>query len=225
MIITSKLVMVALYLAIGGLLTAVMLIAGSIEASFISYLMVSIIWPFLLTSWILALLLKIIFFLVEHTWFHVIWLTILLILLFSWKPVNAATITGEQHIAGFSYLMDESGYPIPMTQAIKLLTEVIYHENGGDLWKAYLTGLVVLNRVHATDFPNTVEGVLYQDHPKQYSTTNKFFTKEIPEEYYHLAIKCMKDDGKIPRDVIYQAMFKQGHGVYWTDGKEYFCYR
>ena len=64
----------------------------------------------------------------------------------------------------------------------ELLAQVMYWENYCNGEEAMLlTGSVVLNRRdHCSWCPDTIKGVLYQK--GQYSTTSKFFTKEIPAE-------------------------------------------
>ena len=114
---------------------------------------------------------------------------------------------------------------------VDLLAQVMYHENGmnGDA-VMYYTGAVVMNRVHHKGYPDTVKGVLYAK--GQYSTTPLFFTKKIPFGVYCLAARILKlGTVGVPENVVYQAMFPQGSGVwkpipssYSKDDIEYFCY-
>lgn len=106
----------------------------------------------------------------------------------------------------------------------ELLAEVMYWENYWNGEEAMLlTGSVVLNRRdHCEWCPDTIEGVLYQK--GQYSTTSKFFTKEIPAEVYDLAEKLLREGSIAPDNVIFQAMFPQGSGTYKKIGTDYFCY-
>ena len=111
---------------------------------------------------------------------------------------------------------------------INLLAEVIYHENwhtDKDHLAAYYTGAVVMNRVKSKDWPNTIESVLYQKNPRQYSTTGKFFTVELPEECYEMAERILRDGtDDVPKSVVFQAMRKQGKGTWKKVGTDYFCY-
>lgn len=106
----------------------------------------------------------------------------------------------------------------------ELLAQVMYWENYNNGEEAMLlTGSVVLNRRDYCEWcPDTIEGVLYQK--GQYSTTGKFYTKEIPAEVYDLAEKLLRGGSVAPENVIYQAMFTQGSGVYKKVGTDYFCY-
>lgn len=112
-------------------------------------------------------------------------------------------------------------------ESINLLAEVIYHENwftDKEKKTAYWTGAVVMNRVKSPKFPNTVKEVLYQKNPIQYSTTGKFFTKEIPEECYEMARDIWENGTPdVPENVLYQATFKQGK-IWEQKNGEIFCY-
>lgn len=149
--------------------------------------------------------------------------------------VKAATIHGDTAIAGFSKLrqmvIDKEG-DLPETEDIKLLAEVMYHENwhtDKDHKAAYYTGAVVLNRVRS-DEPwmhlngdKTVYDVIYAK--GQYSTTHKFFTVELPQECYEMAKHLlMYGAPDVPKTIVYQAMFKQGSGVWKKINTDYFCY-
>lgn len=109
---------------------------------------------------------------------------------------------------------------------INLLAEVMYHENwntDSEHLAAYYTGAVVMNRVKSKEWPNTIKEVLYQK--GQYSTTKKFFTKEIPAECYELAEMILRDGTPdVPENVIFQSMRKLGKGTWKKVNTDYFCY-
>ena len=110
---------------------------------------------------------------------------------------------------------------------VSLLAEVIYHENwhtDKDHLAAYYTGAVVMNRVHSDEWPNTIYDVLYQK--GQYSTTKKFYTVELPSECYDMARDILiNGTPDVPYNVVYQATFKQGSGLWIPPiNGEYFCY-
>ncbi len=110
--------------------------------------------------------------------------------------------------------------------AVEELANGIYHENWNtdkDHVAAYYTGAVVMNRVKSPNFPDNVHDVLYQK--GQYSTTHKFFTKEIPEECYQMARDIIENGTPdVPENVVYQSMRAQGSGVWKVINGEYFCY-
>lgn len=110
---------------------------------------------------------------------------------------------------------------------IKLLAEVIYHENwhtDKEKLTAYYTGAVVMNRVHSKEWPNTVKEVLYQK--GQYSTTKKFYTVELPEECYEMARDIYRNGTPdVPKEVVFQSMNpKLGSKVWKSINGEYFAY-
>jgi hypothetical protein len=165
-------------------------------------------------------------------WLFVVMIVLIIVELVSCaKEAKAGTITGDTPIAGISLLRQQAidkGVELPETEDIKLLAEVIYHENwhtDEDHKAAYYTGAVVLNRVSSSEFPNSIKGVLYQKNPTQYSTTHKFFTKELPQKCYQMAIDLLKyGTPDVPKNVVYQATFRQGSKVWKIINGEYFCY-
>ena len=110
---------------------------------------------------------------------------------------------------------------------LDLLSACMQLENGNNGDRCLLlTGSVVLNRRDYVSWcPNTVEGVLYQKHPIQYSTTSKFFTEDIPQECYDMATELLIYGApEVPKNVVYQATFKQGSGEWKRLNGESFCY-
>lgn len=89
-------------------------------------------------------------------------------------------------------------------------------------------GSVVLNRVAADDFPDTIRDVVFD--PGQYSPTwNGSFEKEPSQDSWDTAEFLLENGSQIPEDCIWQAEFKQGSGE-WDHfktiyGITYICYR
>ena len=116
---------------------------------------------------------------------------------------------------------------------------VIYNEAGGNTHtneERELVGYVVLNRVNSDKYPNSIRDVLEQ--PGQYQGLGKKgvnFAKrsssDVESEALERAWETAKgvlenrDNIPIPENVIYQAEFKQGSGVYKQIGDTYFCYK
>lgn len=115
---------------------------------------------------------------------------------------------------------------------VDLMAEVIYHENwhtDKDHLAAYYTGAVVLNRIKSDEKwvhlngDRTVYDVVYAK--GQYSTTKKFFTVEIPKECRQMAIDILANGTPdVPENVIFQAQFRQGSGLWKKVGTDYFCF-
>lgn len=127
----------------------------------------------------------------------------------------------------FRWMLNEAKEEARIQEDIKLLAEVIYWENwhtDKEKKTAYWTGAVVMNRVKSKKFPNTVKEVLYQKNPRQYSTTEKFFTKELPSAVYEMAEDIIRHGTPdVPENVLYQATFSQGKEWKRLNG-EVFCY-
>ena len=149
----------------------------------------------------------------------------------TWSEAQKA-IAGYQKLAQYS---DED---------IRILTTTVFHEAGHttEQLRQYVAQ-VVLNRVEDSRFPDTVKGVITQ--PGQYST--KYATVEAANAiqatdskngtyYYGIcedSVKAaMMGQVEMPSNVLYQANFSQGKGVWksvyfnsgWYASTSYFCY-
>lgn len=149
----------------------------------------------------------------------------------TWNEAQKA-IAGYQKLAQYS---DED---------IRILTTTVFHEAGHttEQLRQYVAQ-GVLNRVEDSRFPDTVKGVITQ--PGQYST--KYATVEAANAiqatdskngtyYYGIcedSVKAaMMGQVEMPSNVLYQANFSQGKGVWksvyfnsgWYASTSYFCY-
>ncbi|MFR2155893.1 MAG: cell wall hydrolase [Evtepia gabavorous] len=155
--------------------------------------------------------------------------------------VQAAKSTwneAQKAIAGYQKLAQSSD------EDIRILTTTVFHEAGHttEQLRQYVAQ-VVLNRVEDSRFPDTVKGVITQ--PGQYST--KYATVEAANAiqatdskngtyYYGIcedSVKAaMMGQVEMPSNVLYQANFSQGKGVWksvyfnsgWYASTSYFCY-
>ena len=86
---------------------------------------------------------------------------------------------------------------------------------------------VIANRVASDLFPNTVQEVILQ--PGQYSTASYLASQEPTEQVIDVCIDILENGSKYPADVLYQANFPQGSGIYKTLSTSYsvmyFCYQ
>lgn len=113
-----------------------------------------------------------------------------------------------------------------------LLSKIIEAEAGSS-WLTeehrLLVASVVINRVNSPEYPNTIYDVIYQE--GQYAPAGKkSFDELIPSRDSVMAAYKILTEGSIaPPDVVYQANFRQGSGIYHTIydsklGTTYFCY-
>ena len=114
-----------------------------------------------------------------------------------------------------------------------LLAQVIHTEAGSawlpDGWRLAV-GEVVLNRVASPEFPDTLEGVVFQ--PGQYSAADRgWFEALIPYRSCLEAAMRLLNGERVINDpsVVFQSTGKQGGGVAlemwdYVYGSTYFCY-
>lgn len=85
-------------------------------------------------------------------------------------------------------------------------------------------GSVVLNRVASPNYPNTIKKVVFQR--GQYACTWDGNYDRVPTERNWAVAKHLLENGsQIPANVVYQAQFKQGKGVWKKIKGEIFCYQ
>lgn len=119
---------------------------------------------------------------------------------------------------------------------LEILAIIIYQESGGNAYSddtRRKVGSVFLNRVNSDKFPNTFEGVATG--VKQYGTLYltgikwpdraKYSGEEqAVARAYEIAEELLVGGGVLPDNVIWQAEFLQGDGLYCKQDGIYFCY-
>ena len=135
----------------------------------------------------------------------------LLIIFFSNTTVNAEEII----------------IPAIPDQDYELLANLINAEGGQSNYVSddmcYYIGSVVLNRVADDRFPDTIHDVIYQK--GQYACIwDGNFQKPVNDRSYEIAYQLLAYGSVLPKEVIWQAQFKQGNGVYIKEQNMYFCY-
>lgn len=106
-----------------------------------------------------------------------------------------------------------------------VLSHVIYAEAGGGSRDEMIgAGSVVLNRVNHKDYPNTIQEVVFAK--GQYACTWDGNYEKIPSKTaVEIAEYLLQNGSQFPANVVYQAEFLQGRGVYAKEGRTYFCYK
>ena len=111
-------------------------------------------------------------------------------------------------------------------EELDLLSRVVYAEAGSN-WltdehqKAVAS--VVINRKNDNRFPNTIKEVVYQK--GQYGCVYNGMINQPPDQRAYDNAKYVLENGvTIPSDVVWQAQFKQGKGLYKYIQGHYFCY-
>lgn len=154
------------------------------------------------------------------------------------KDVSQANIPTEEKVA-VNALKIENTSEEEKTYTeddLEMLALAIYQEAGGDENSdetRIMVGNVVMNRVADDRYPNDIYGVLTQK--RQYGRLHWTGLKwadraSKPEEQYAVAraYECAKQvlEGVklVPDNVVYQAEFEQGKGIYAQQDGFYFCY-
>lgn len=109
-------------------------------------------------------------------------------------------------------------------QNVILLAKLIQAENGGAKHDEtlYLTGAVVMKRVKAKSYPNTIKGVIYQS--GQYSTADRLGSVKPSTRALEIANDILTEGvDELPDNLVFQSMFKQGKKIYKVIDGEYFC--
>lgn len=84
-------------------------------------------------------------------------------------------------------------------------------------------GSVVLNRVESSKYPNSIRAVVFQK--GQYACTwDGNYERTPTERNWEVAEYLLRNGSQIPSNVVYQAQFRQGKGVWRKIGSEIFCY-
>ena len=108
------------------------------------------------------------------------------------------------------------------------LSHLIYAEAGSELCSddtRYYVGSVVLNRVKSKYFePNTIEGIIFQKGQYECTWIGTYYN-EPTDICVKIAKDLLQNGSKLPDNVVFQAEFKQGDGVYKYIDDMYFCYK
>lgn len=73
---------------------------------------------------------------------------------------------------------------------------------------------VIMNRVNSDLFPNSVMECILQ--PGQYATASYLSSQEPTEQVIDVCIDILENGSKFPENVLYQANYPLGSGVYKT---------
>lgn len=137
--------------------------------------------------------------------------------------------TVDAHLLVGWYKTYEEAHPKPSVNSndVNLLARLIYAEAAANnvLDKQYV-GAVVMNRLRSGLWGNTLHKVIYAK--GQYSCTwqGSKFKSNPPEDCINIATNLLQGETYgVPSNVLFQAQFKQGSGVWKKVGSHYYCYK
>ena len=111
------------------------------------------------------------------------------------------------------------------------LAAAVCREAGGESEEIQLlVANVIMNRVNSSLYPNTIYEVLTQY--KQYGTMWKYgisfpdwADQKVKDQCYSVAKRILEGEKYCPENVLFQAEFEQGSGIFKQFGDDYyFCY-
>lgn len=111
------------------------------------------------------------------------------------------------------------------------LAAAVCREAGGESEEIQLlVANVIMNRVNSSLYPNTIYEVLTQY--KQYGTMWKYGVsfpdwadQKVKDQCYSVAKRILEGERYCPENVLFQAEFEQGSGIFKQFGDDYyFCY-
>lgn len=107
-----------------------------------------------------------------------------------------------------------------------VLSHIIDAEMGVESWEDKLyTGSVVLNRVQGDPYwGNTIREVVFKRGQYQPTWSGSFY-RHPSQESINAARYLLENGSQIPCNVVYQAEFKQGSGIWKKTKGAYYCYK
>jgi len=151
--------------------------------------------------------------------------------------IEVQSVPNGNNASGIQASIDEEDYPIISQKEysdddLDLLSRLINAEAGSewipDLVQLYV-GSVVINRMKSDLYPDSLYDVIYQD--GQYSPVMDGSINNTPDKRTVENARRLLDEGSIlPANVVFQANFVQGDGIFYEYYDEYlgtttyFCY-
>ena len=152
------------------------------------------------------------------------------------QPDNGNSYTPTEVAYTDEYPPIKEGFPAPPDDSYYTYTQEDYEyllmtivgeaQNCSKLHQMYV-GSVVLNRLHSTkyfSYGDCIKNIVLA--PSQYTCfANGLAYREPTDLNIEVANELIANGSILPANVIFQAEFEQGHGVYAQIGNTYFCYK
>ena len=136
---------------------------------------------------------------------------------FDGNPVPVLNVTSPGAAAGGQAILNPV-VPIEHTDDDLFWLALTIEMEAGSAWLTdehqLLVGNVVLNRVASDRFPNTIRGVVHD--PGQYAFMMSGARRPISDRAWANAQRLLDGERFAPEDVVFQAEFRQGSGVFMT---------
>lgn len=120
----------------------------------------------------------------------------------------------------------ESRYAPITEEERELIARIVYLEARGEPAEGQqAVAEVILNRVAAENFPDTVADVVYQENPQQFTTAPFVGEAEPGEAQYAAVDAAINGEAVLPLDVVYFSQQPENGNVWGTIGGHVFCYQ
>lgn len=120
----------------------------------------------------------------------------------------------------------ESRYAPITEDERELIARIVYLEASGEPAEGQqAVAEVILNRVAAENFPDTVADVVYQENPQQFTTAAFVGEAEPGEAQYEAVDAAINGEAVLPLDVVYFSQQPENGNVWGTIGGHVFCYQ
>lgn len=146
------------------------------------------------------------------------------------EPINTNDTTAEVIEKETEIVSKAPAKPAYSEDDLFYLAAAVCREAGGESEEIQLlVANVIINRVNSSVYPDTIYEVLTQK--RQYGTMWRdgisfpdWATDDVKNQCYSVARRILDGERFCPENVLYQAEFKQGSGVYKEYPGYYFCY-
>lgn len=120
----------------------------------------------------------------------------------------------------------ESRYAPITEEERELIARIVYLEARGEPAEGQqAVAEVILNRVAAENFPDSVADVIFQENPQQF-TTAPLIDEAAPGEAQYAAVDAATSgEAVLPMDVVYFSREPENGNVWGTIGGHVFCYQ
>ena len=120
----------------------------------------------------------------------------------------------------------ESRYAPITEEERELIARIVYLEARGEPAEGQqAVAEVILNRVAAENFPDTVADVVYQENPQQFTTAPRIDEAAPGEAQYAAVDAATSGEAVLPMDVVYFSQQPENGNVWGTIGGHVFCYQ
>lgn len=138
------------------------------------------------------------------------------------EPVEETTTTVTTSDSTYS---TESKSGLPEYGSDEYLLAYAMARESSDFTDAYYVGSVILNRRDDSEFPDSILEILQQPLQYDWGVTTYERSYIYDDKFYDIAKELLGGKRLLPKNVVYQAQFRQGSGTYLKYKVHYYCFK